>query len=70
MLSSRAFLKFIDKEKSAVTWDHSSLIICPEFFSGSLGVLIVHLVLGTKQPGMKLYFSSIPAAPCFTAHGR
>lgn len=30
-------------------------------------VLIFHLVLATKQPEMKLYLSSVPAALCFTA---
>lgn len=29
-------------------------------------MLIVHLVLGTKQPEMKLCSSSVPTAPCFT----
>lgn len=30
-------------------------------------VLIVHLLLATKQPEMKLYLSSVPVALCFTA---
>lgn len=29
-------------------------------------VVIFHLVLATKQPEMKVYLSSVPAALCFT----